>query len=387
MSPPPVAIDLFSGCGGFSTGLLDAGASVAAGFDNESRAIAVYNYNHGHRGATGHVLDIAAASGQQLLDLAGVEAVDLLVGGPPCQSFSIIGKRQGLADRRGQLLYDFARLVSELNPPAFILENVANLARFESGEVFRTFVRELETNGYVVKSQVLAVADFGVPQMRKRLFAVGIRGSAAFDYPPEPTHGPGRSQAGLFTRELKPYRTARDAIGDLADVDTPEGELVPNHEPTVHSPRMLAAFAKLAPGTRDKKSHHDRLHPDRPSYTLRAGSGNFSPLRPVHYEYDRVISVRESARVQGFSDDFVWPDSIPRLQQYRQVGNAVPPIMARVLAEHVGQILGWDLDPEALCGDAASRHSPWSMSSEERRSRRAKRIRGASLGGRGTASP
>ena len=381
MSRIPVAIDLFSGCGGFSTGLLDAGVAVAAGFDNEQRAIVVYNYNHEYRGARGHAVDLGRATGRDLLNTAGVDSVDLVVGGPPCQAFSIIGKRRGLEDERGKLLSDFARLISEIQPHAFILENVPNLVRFGGGEVLRALLCRLGKNGYRVRYEILSVADYGVPQLRKRLFAVGIADAGEFSFPPRRTHGQQDIQTEIFASELKPHRTASDAIGDLPDVGTPQGMLIPNHEPTEHSSSMLAAFKVLAPGKRDAKSHHDRLHPDRPSYTLRAGSGNFSPLRPIHYSLDRVISVRESARVQGFSDEFIWPDTIPRLQQYRQVGNAVPPIVAQVLARHLANLIGWRLSAEKLRGDANARPSPWSKTPEQRQQERLKRIRGASIGG------
>lgn len=145
---------------------------------------------------------------------------------------------------------------------------------------------------------------------------------------------------------------------------------------------MIAALRDLRPGTRDPKSHHDRLAPDRPSYTLRAGSGNFSPLRPIHYEYPRVVNVRESARLQGFSDAFIWPDRIPRLQQYRQVGNAVPPPVAAAVGRHVCKIVGWKTDVAGLVGYPSQRPSAITMSLEERRAQRSTRIRGASLGGR-----
>jgi DNA (cytosine-5)-methyltransferase 1 len=149
---------------------------------------------------------------------------------------------------------------------------------------------------------------------------------------------------------------------------------------------MLAAFSELKPGTRDRKSFHDRPHPDRPGYTLRAGTGNFSPLRPVHYEYDRVITVRESARLQGFTDDFIWPDWIPRLQQYRQVGNAVPPPLARRIGEALAASLSWTLDPIGLKGDPESRPPANLLTSQERAAQRAKWHRGASLGPRATAA-
>lgn len=136
----------------------------------------------------------------------------------------------------------------------------------------------------------------------------------------------------------------------------------------------------MEPGKRERGSFHDRLHPERPSYTLRAGSGNFSPLRPVHYKHHRVITVRESARLQGFSDDFRWPDRIPRLQQYRQVGNAVPPPMARAFAVCLAEQMRWRLDPAALAGDPSARDPANVLTDGERKALRAARMRGASLG-------
>jgi DNA (cytosine-5)-methyltransferase 1 len=148
--------------------------------------------------------------------------------------------------------------------------------------------------------------------MRKRLVMLGIRGRSKIEFP-APTHGPG----------LGSYITASEAIGDLPDAGEFGETGVHNHEPTAHSAQMIARLKRLPPGKRERFSFHDRLHPDRLSYTLRAGYGNFSPLRPIHYKYHRVITARESARIQGLSDHFIWPDRIPRLQQYRQVGNAV----------------------------------------------------------------
>jgi DNA (cytosine-5)-methyltransferase 1 len=140
------------------------------------------------------------------------------------------------------------------------------------------------------------------------------------------------------------------------------------------------AFKVLKPGTRDRKSYHDRLHPNRLGYTLRAGSGNFSPLRPVHYKYDRVITVRENARLQGMSDEFIWPDPLPRFQQYRQVGNAVPPPLACAIGARLGVVLGWELNPGETRGDPASRPPAFYLSHQDRHNSRVERLRGASLG-------
>ncbi|MBE2213587.1 MAG: DNA cytosine methyltransferase [Opitutaceae bacterium] len=375
-SPPPTAIELFSGCGGLSTGLLDAGVQVVAGFDNDERSIQAFDYNHTYRGARGFVADLFNTSGKEVLAKAGLKKVDLLVGGPPCQPFSIAGKQGGLQDRRGNLVFEFVRLVGEINPRAVIFENVANLAKIEGGSILKAVVKGLERLGYDVRTALLNAADYGVPQNRKRLFVCGIRGKVPTF--PRPTHAVTPIE-NLFDPIFR-HVTCKEAIDDLPDVSAAEHELIHNHEATLHSPQMLEAFAALRHGERDKKSFHDRLHPDRPSFTLRAGTGNFSPLRPVHYAHDRVLTVRESARIQTFSDDFIWPDWIPRLQQYRQVGNAVPPLLARRLAEHIAKIVGWGLDPNLTKGDAKNRPSPILYTREEKERARRSRMRGASLG-------
>ena len=378
MKTPPVAVELFAGCGGISTGLLDAGICVVAGFDHNRSAIEAFNYNHGYRGARGHVADLSNATGEKILSLAGQQQIDLLVGGPPCQPFSIIGKQKGLDDHRGNLVFDFLRLVGELRPEAVLFENVPNLEKIEDGAIVARLCDEFAALDYSVAYAVLNAADYGVPQLRRRLFIVGVRGKQSISFPPPVTHK--ASDELDFFCVLPKHRTCRDAIDDLPDVMTPESWEIPNHEATMHSPAMLEAFARLKPGTREKKSFHDRLHPDRPSYTLRAGTGNFSPLRPVHYKYDRVISVRESSRIQSFDDDFVWPDSIPRLQQYRQVGNAVPPLLARAIGESLAKTMGWHLVREELEGDPTTRPPAVTTTPEFRFAERQRRTRGASLG-------
>lgn len=374
----PTVIDLFSGCGGFSTGMLDAGLAVKAGFDSDASCIAAYNYNHAHRGATGFKVDLAAASGETLLNLARIKSVDLVVGGPPCQAFSIIGSRKGLDDARGTLIFDYVRLIGELRPSAFVLENVPNLRSFEGGSIYERLVQDLRGFGYDVVGDILAVADYGVAQMRKRLFMVGVKGKKVAGFPPSPSHL--KVDGTQLNFGLPAYRTTEDVLDDLPDVNAPEAELIPNHEPTMHTEPMLRLFAGLQPGQRCRASFHDRLHPGRLGYTLRAGSGNFSPLRPIHYKHDRVISVRESARLQGFADTFIWPDSIPRLQQYRQVGNAVCPPIASALGKMICRILGWAGNPEGFLGDPTKRPSPFERTLAERLAARQKYIHGASQG-------
>jgi DNA (cytosine-5)-methyltransferase 1 len=364
-----VGIEIFAGCGGLSTGFLDAGLRVAAGFELDTRAVDAYNYNHEYRGSRGFITDLKVASGTELLAKAGIKRADFVIGGPPCQPFSIAGKLRGKRDARADLIAHFIRMVDQLKPSAFVMENVPNLAAIDNGEFLDEVKGGLRSLGYAVDHIIVSAADFGVPQNRKRLVVLGAKGKDAVRFP-IPTHG---------TPE-HPYVTASNAIDDLPDAGE-FGEIgIYNHEPTVHSADMVARLSTLEPGKRERGSFHDRLHPDRPSFTLRAGSGNFSPLRPVHYKHHRVITVRESARLQGFSDDFRWPDRIPRLQQYRQVGNAVPPPMARAFAKCLAEQMGWQLDPASVVGDPSGREPANALTDAERKAMRATRMRGASLG-------
>nr|WP_294507946.1 DNA cytosine methyltransferase [uncultured Rhodopila sp.] len=365
----PVGIELFSGCGGLSTGFLDAGLNVAAGFELDARAVDAYNYNHKYRGCPGFIEDLGTATGSDLLERAQIKQVDFVIGGPPCQPFSIVGKRQGKLDVRANLIGHFIRIVSDLKPLAVMLENVPNLAAISGGEFLAGIKAELRLLGYSVDHCVVSAADYGVPQNRKRLVVLGVKGKKSIRFP-LPTHG---------TAD-QPSISASSAIDDLPDAGEFGETGIYNHEPTVHSADMVSRLSDLEPGKRERGSFHDRLHPERPAYTLRAGSGNFSPLRPIHYKYHRVITVRESARLQGFSDDFRWPDRIPRLQQYRQVGNAVPPPMARAFAECLAHQMDWRLDPAAYVGDPSTREPANVLTDAERKALRMVRMRGASLG-------
>jgi DNA (cytosine-5)-methyltransferase 1 len=336
----PVCVDLFCGCGGLSTGLLDAGIDVRLGVDFDAPSVETFALNHAVRGSESLLADVRELRGDDLRESVG-GTVDLLAAGPPCQPFSVAGKRRALEDHRGDLVFEFARLLAECEADSYIFENVPNLASVARGEVLADLLSALNEVGYSATARVLLAADYGVPQRRKWLFIVGTRGGAILPMPPPPTHAPPEVANGKLER----YATSRDALDDLPDVMDPAAAEVPNHEPTFHSPEMLRAFSTLEPGTREPRSRHDRLHPDRPGYTVRAGTGNFTPLRPVHYSYDRVLSVRECARLQSFADDFQWPDGQARLQQYRQVGNAVPPLLAAALGRHVASHMAWSLDP------------------------------------------
>jgi DNA (cytosine-5)-methyltransferase 1 len=366
----PICADLFCGCGGLSTGLLDAGIDVRIGVDDDAPSIATFDLNHAARGSKGFQRDVREVTGAELTELASAP-IQLLVGGPPCQPFSVAGKRRALADHRGDLIFEFVRILNETRADAYIFENVPNLASVAGGEVLDDLLAAFSEVGYSANVSPLLAADYGVAQTRKRLFVVGRRGTSEIAMPPAATHA---SEANGKLRHI----AAREVLDDLPDFGDPAAEMIANHEPTFHSEAMLAAFAQQAPGTREPKSRHDRLHADRPSYTLRAGTGNFSPLRPVHYEHDRVLSVRECARVQSFSDDFHWPDEQSRLQQYRQVGNAVPPLLARAVGEHVARCMGWPLDGSRFAVEGPPEYVRLTLA--QRLERRAKYMRGGASG-------
>jgi DNA (cytosine-5)-methyltransferase 1 len=364
----PVCVDLFCGCGGLSTGLLDAGIDVRLGIDFDAPSLETFDLNHAARGTESLLADVRDLRGADMRDSVGGR-VDLLVGGPPCQPFSVAGKRRALDDHRGDLVFEFVRLLHEIDADSYVFENVPNLASVAGGEVLADLLAAFVEVGYTATAQVLLAADYGVAQMRKRLFIVGAQRGLTVPMPPPRTHAPQASGHGL-----RPYATSQDALDDLPDVSEPEASEVPNHEPTFHSPEMLRAFATLAQGTREPKSRHDRLHPGRPGYTVRAGTGNFSPLRPVHYAYDRVLSVRECARLQSFADDFQWPDEQARLQQYRQVGNAVPPRLAAAVGRHVAEKMEWSLDPQRFAVPGPPERERLTLS--ERLARRERFMRG-----------
>lgn len=382
MKNVPVVVELFCGCGGMSSGLLRAGYGVALGIDANKSAIDTYEHNHARVGAKGSAEDIRKLEPAALRERLKLRRGQPLIvtGGPPCQPFSIIGKQLALEDERGDLVFEFLRLLKGLEPEAFIFENVANFARIEGGRIAERLEGGLRRAGYATSSGILTASDHGVAQMRKRFFILGVRGKRAPGLP-RPTHGP------LALLGQWPIATCEDALGDLPDVGTPEAHAYWNHEPTFHSPAMLEMFRYLKPGERDPKSHHDRLEADRPAYTIRAGFGNYSPLRPIHYRYDRVISVRESARIQSFPDSFVWPVGTSRLQQYRQVGNAVPPLLASALGAHLADAAGFELDPERFGAEPEREAPPPARTMEEHLDGRRHLIRGASVGRPASGAP
>ena len=297
-----------------------------------------------------------------------LKAVDCVFGGPSCQGFSVIGRRDP-ADRRNALVHEFARIVVEMRPRWFVLENVPGLVSPAYEDVLRKLRADLEAAGYrMARPWVLNASDYGVPQDRKRIFIVGARRDQPL--PARPTIVPTKVTVGEALGdlpELARYRTLlqrdwlvldpthQEAIRrrqgsyvlrlngdaddptDLSDPRSWDRGSLTGVGITAHSPDVVQRFRRLKPGVRDNVGRLPKLDENGQSPTLRAGTGrdhgSFTSARPVHHRSPRVITVREAARLHGFPDWFGF--HCTRWHGFRQVGNAVPPPLAQAVAGSV----------------------------------------------------
>ncbi len=370
-----VTIDLFSGVGGMSLGLKQAGLEIGAAFDSDVMQTSTYSRNFPT--VPVFTANLSRLGGKELLRLSGIRrnSVDVVAGGSPCQGFSTMGRRQR-DDPRNKLLADFARLVVEIRPQYFVLENVVGLTHVGNQPTLRAFKRRIERANYRVLSpiEILDAKDFGVPQSRKRVFVLGSRtGAVKVAYPKV---GVLRARDPL-TRRPK----VADAISDLPDVDKyPEllgtdvfrGSLgrpsayaslmrgsgtdrfdrsrlrrKPSHiltgcGRTVHSEEVRKRFEKTKPGTQESISRFYRLTNNGVARALRAGTrsshGSHTAARPIHPDKPRCVTVREGARLHSFPD---WFDFHPTIWHgFRQVGNSVPPFLARAVGNSIRVALG-----------------------------------------------
>lgn len=317
-------ISLFSGGGG-----LDLGASFA-GFKTRLVSDIIPTYTETIHHNLSHVNvyndDAMALTPEKIRKLSGIKGdIDLTIAGPPCQSFSIIGKRQSMDDPRGKLTIKYFELVVGLKPKAFVFENVPGLMNVNNGKDFNNlwnFIRE-STHYQIFKAKLNAL-DFGIPQSRERVFIVGFRpdiDSTGFEFPEHPS--------GKFLRYLPERVPCKYALENV--------EGLPNHDIREHTEDVRKRFEAVPPGGRDKGSHSDRLDPNIPSGTVLIGSSAGGGRPHIHPYEPRVLTVREAARLQSFPDWYEFCGS--STEQYRQVGNAVPPLMAYELLSQVRKVL------------------------------------------------
>ncbi len=353
------AIDLFCGAGGLSEGFRQAGFRVLAGNDIDPHAAETFVASH----SEAHFLlgPIEHITTRSFLGASGLRKreLDCLIGGPPCQAFSVYNHQRGLHDKRSGLFYEYLRIVEGLMPKWVVMENVTGITSAGDGRAVQRILSGLTGLGYQVETRILHAEAFGVPQERRRIIFLGNRLGLPIHWP-EPTHGPNR----------KPYVSVWDAIGDLPPLRN--GEQPAHALPYCSAP--MSTYQAYLRGNLTRITNHaaPRLAPinsermkfipeggswrDIPHELLPAGmkrarrcdhTKRYGRLRKdglastiltkcdlhwgayIHPEQDRVLTVREAARLQSFPDSFQFAG--PRTEQYVQVGNAVPPLLAKQL--------------------------------------------------------
>ena len=256
-----------------------------------------------------------------------------MIGGPPCQSFSISGRRKGLDDPRGNLVFQYANLINDIKPAGFLFENVAGLKTIHGGELYQDLLEVLSFNGeYTVSAHEYEVADFGIPQFRRRLFFIGHRGKKAIP-PMETTH---TTPHALYNAH-QPYKTVGLALANMPDpiTDWKMKPKIDSHVGREHSQRIIDRYASLKFGERDPRTRINKLDPKKPSYAIIVGSDKGGGKGHVHPFMPREVTPRESARLQTFPD--WWEFYGTGRHVIRQVGNAVPPLFAAQLAAYIAE--------------------------------------------------
>lgn len=386
----PVAVDLFAGAGGMSLGFEQAGFDVRASVEIDPIHACIHHFNFPECAVIPR--SVRDLSGQEIRRIAGIDGkVHVVCGGAPCQGFSMIGKRV-LDDPRNSLVRDFVRIVSELDADYFVFENVKGLTVGEHRKFLEELIEEFESKSYAVRLPwlVLNAVAYGVPQDRKRLFLLGSKKGRRL--PLYPAHLTTRA-GGALDMNLPCGPSCKDALEDLPDA-TRFQTLLANDEvrtsswgqpsayarelrcldpsawhfahPRLWDSDMLTCsarsehsdisqlrFAETHPGEVEPISRFFKLAPCGVSNTLRAGTdaarGAFTSPRPIHYKYPRCVTVREMARLHGFPDWFRFHAT--KWHGARQIGNSVPPPLARAVASSVIAAMG--LTPKAVTASLA----------------------------------
>lgn len=346
------AIDLFAGCGGLSKGFMDAGFDIIVGVDNNQAALNTFEKNH--NGAVALNADLSKQETfDKIKEIAGERHIDVIIAGPPCQGFSLTGPRN-FDDSRNKLYLAVIEMVKQYKPKGFIIENVPGMATLYDGQIKDEILSRFKKLGYNIECKILCAADYGVPQLRRRLIFMGVRKDIGFPSFPEPN----------YTEAT--YRTCRDAISDLparedelgTEVDSYSSapiteyqklmrgncDTLYNHVATAHKQFVKDTIAlvpeggnykDLPPGWGESRKFHEawtRYDGNKPSKTIDTGHRNH-----FHYKYNRVPTIRENARLQSFPDSFIFTGT--KTEQNKQVGNAVPPLLGYALGKQLLSII------------------------------------------------
>lgn len=363
----PIAVDLFAGAGGLSLGFEQAGFDIMASVEIDPIHCAAHKYNFPMcKTICRSVVDI---TGEYVRDVSciGEKDIDVVIGGAPCQGFSLIGKR-ALDDDRNKLVYHYVRLVLELKPKYFIFENVKGLTVGKHKQFLVEIMDAFRDGGYDVVSdyKVLNAADYGVPQDRRRLFLMGGRKGIALPSYPEPLSirtTVGDAIGDIPNAEKYPELWERDWVDakfgkqslyssylhgvekDPSDFSYPRifnKDKLTSSLLTDHSDISRGRFVETLPDAIEPISRFKKLSMNGLCNTLRAGTasdrGAFTSPRPIHPIYPRVITVREAARLHSYPDWFRF--HVTKWHGFRQVGNSVPPMLARSVGLQIMKVLG-----------------------------------------------
>lgn len=344
-------IDLFAGVGGLSFGF-----SKIEYFDiifaNEIEKDISIAYTMNHPQVKMLNCDISSLTEEIIRDTLNGQKIDIVIGGPPCQSYSTLGKRK--MDDRANLFMQYKRILGIVHPKAFIFENVTGILSMDNGNLFKNIQKEFSELGFNLKYKILNAVNFGVPQQRERVFLVGFKGENTFEYP-IPTHGDG----------LKPYVTLEDAIGDLPELSSGESSTKYNSDKSNdflsfvkqnstellehNAPKNGEHLIRLMNALKDGQSKDDlpkELRPKsgygntyaklwwkKPSTTITRNFACPSSSRCIHPRDSRAMTIREGARLQSFPDNykFYGSDNMKRLE----IGNAVPPLLSLAIAKEM----------------------------------------------------
>ena len=365
-------VDLFAGAGGITEGFRMQGefkCICANDFDEEAKHTFTYN----HPDVPYILKDVKELQADEIKETikSKDKTVDVITGGPPCQGFSLLGPRLA-DDPRNQLFKEYIRIANGLRPKVIFFENVYGIMTMQRGKVVEAIVNSFKEIGYKCEYRLVNAADYGVPQSRPRFVMIGVSDPDVQITFPEPTHGKvcEHEQVSLFHKQLKPYVTVDDALSDLPALNPGQGEEESEHSSEYitayeldrrgsrnpgklychrainHSEKIQTRYSLIPQGCtskvlpeeyNNKKNNLYRLKGDEPSRTVTC----CFRMDLIHPHLNRGLTTREAARLQSFDDDYRFFGNLTRkakfLTQDDQVGNAVPPLMAKAFAEHIAK--------------------------------------------------
>ncbi len=325
-------IDLFSGAGGMTLGFEQAGFNNIFSLDKESSFCETYKSNF----PTHNLIekDISNFSNKEIKDLVKNMSIDVVIGGPPCQGFSMAGNigRKFIDDERNQLFKEFARVVEVVQPTYFVMENVARLYTHNKGETKKEMIELFQNMNYNVECKVVNTADFGIPQVRNRVLFIGNKISNNIIFP---------------TKTVDKPISIKEAIDDLPKLLSGEKSVIPNHIAMKHSEQMLKKMSYITDGG-NRLEIPESMRPQSGDVRKYIRYKSTEPavcvtgdMRKIfHYSQNRALTVRELAAIQTFPFNFVFKGST--ISQQQQVGNSVPPVLAKEIALNIIKMMKKD---------------------------------------------